>query len=87
MELSENARKGMFNLTCGGLSGVLSRTMVSPLERLKILYQVQYVTGHSTKAKYGSVSDSLRLILKEEGFRGFYKGNLSNCIRVFPYAG
>ena len=81
--------KAALNLMCGGVAGAISRTVVSPLERLKILYQVQYVTlqkksgrGHSTGSpKYGSVMSSLRLIYQEEGFRGYYKGNLANVIR------
>ena len=31
--------------------------------------------------------DSLKIVHKEEGIRGFYKGNGSNAIRVFPYIG
>lgn len=66
----------------GGVAGVVSRTMVSPLERLKILYQVQFVTGFEVKAKYTSQWDSLKLMYREEGWRSFFKGNGANCIRV-----
>ena len=79
--------KSLRNLVCGGFAGVASRTVVSPLERLKILYQVQYMTGHGSSTKYRGVFDSLRLILREEGVRGFYKGNGANALRVFPYVG
>jgi solute carrier family 25 phosphate transporter 23/24/25/41 len=27
---------------------------------------------------------ALRLIWKEEGFYGYFKGNGANCIRIFP---
>lgn len=78
----------MMNLMAGGVSGCISRTVVSPLERLKILYQVQYVTvQRGGAAKYNGVTEALRLIYKEEGIRGFYKGNGANCLRVFPYVG
>ncbi|OQR87465.1 Mitochondrial Carrier (MC) Family [Achlya hypogyna] len=74
-------------LFAGGVAGCASRTAVAPLERLKILYQVQDVlkTGAEPKA-YGSMTQSLRKILAEEGWRGMFKGNGANCVRVFPYA-
>jgi solute carrier family 25 phosphate transporter 23/24/25/41 len=74
-------------LTAGGIAGIVSRTAVSPLERLKILYQVQQITGHDVKAKYTTQFQSLKRILTEEGILGFFKGNGANCIRVFPYTG
>ena len=46
------------------------------------------MTGHDgANKKYRSVNHALRTIFKEEGMRGFYKGNGSNVIRVFPYVG
>ena len=72
------------NLVAGGIAGIVSRTLVSPLERLKILFQVQYITGHDVKAKYVTPVQALRQILKEEGVKGFFRGNGANCIRVFP---
>jgi solute carrier family 25 phosphate transporter 23/24/25/41 len=75
------------SLVAGGIAGIVSRTAVSPLERLKILQQVQHVTGHDKVPKYTSQTQALRRILAEEGFQGFFKGNGANCIRVFPYAG
>ena len=54
----------------------------------KDLYQVQHITGFDGAAKkYRGIGDALKIIYKEEGFRGFYKGNGTNCIRVFPYVG
>lgn len=75
------------SLTAGGIAGMVSRTCVSPLERLKILLQVQHVTGHDTKPKYTSQWQGLKMILREEGVRGFFKGNGANLVRVFPYTG
>ena len=71
----------------GGLAGVISRTCVAPLERLKILQQVQFITGHDEKPKYVTQVQALKLIYKEEGMKGYFRGNFSNCIRVFPYTG
>lgn len=64
---------------------------MAPLERLKILFQVQDFVGGSAAAtsgsapKYQGIAQSLRRIYAEEGARGFFKGNGANCVRVFPY--
>ncbi|CAJ2502777.1 Uu.00g101710.m01.CDS01 [Anthostomella pinea] len=67
----------------GGVAGAVSRTVVSPLERLKILFQVQGA-GH-TEYKLG-VGKALVKMWKEEGWRGFMRGNGTNCIRIVPYS-
>ncbi|GAP84635.1 putative mitochondrial carrier protein [Rosellinia necatrix] len=67
----------------GGVAGAVSRTVVSPLERLKILLQVQSA-GH-TEYKL-SVGKALGKMWKEEGWRGFMRGNGTNCIRIVPYS-
>ncbi len=67
----------------GGVAGAVSRTVVSPLERLKILLQVQSA-GH-TEYKL-SVGKALGKMWKEEGWKGFMRGNGTNCIRIVPYS-
>ena len=59
------------HLVSGACAGAVSRTCVSPLERLKILLQLQ--PSRPDTAKYGGIIPSLKLIHREEGFRGFYK--------------
>ncbi|RHY32441.1 hypothetical protein DYB32_002568, partial [Aphanomyces invadans] len=68
------------------VAGCASRTAVAPLERLKILYQVQDVMKRGGEPKqYTSMAQSLRKIMVEEGWRGMFKGNGANCVRVFPF--
>ncbi|KAF7793775.1 hypothetical protein EIP86_004896 [Pleurotus ostreatoroseus] len=66
----------------GGVAGAASRTVVSPLERLKIIQQVQPQGG----AQYRGVWASLVRMWREEGFRGFMRGNGINCLRIIPYS-
>lgn len=68
----------------GGFAGAASRTVVSPLERLKIIQQVQPRTGDAKQ--YKGVWRSLVRMFKEEGFRGFMRGNGINCVRIIPYS-
>lgn len=67
----------------GGVAGAVSRTIVSPLERLKILLQIQTVGREEYKL---SIWRALVKIGKEEGWRGFMRGNGTNCIRIIPYS-
>ncbi|WVQ74646.1 hypothetical protein IAR50_004247 [Cryptococcus sp. DSM 104548] len=72
----------------GGLAGATSRTVVSPLERLKIILQVQAAqsTTGAPGQSYTGVWDSLCRMWKNEGWRGFMKGNGINVVRILPYS-
>ena len=67
----------------GGIAGAVSRTLVSPLERLKILLQVQGTARSEYKL---SIPSALAKMWREEGLKGFMRGNGSNCIRIVPYS-
>jgi solute carrier family 25 phosphate transporter 23/24/25/41 len=73
-------------LLAGGVAGLVSRTVVAPLERTKILFQVQglSISPPGQPARYRTVSQSLTSILQKEGIRGWFKGNGANCIRIIP---
>ncbi|TVU20111.1 hypothetical protein EJB05_36304 [Eragrostis curvula] len=68
------------SLVAGGVAGGVSRTAVAPLERLKILLQVQ--NPHSIK--YNGTVQGLQYIWRTEGLRGLFKGNGTNCARIVP---
>eukprot|EP00850_Spirogloea_muscicola_P017479 SM000151S01467 [mRNA] locus=s151:3339:5861:+ [translate_table: standard] len=68
-------------LVAGGLAGGVAKTVVAPLERVKIVLQTR--TGAFRRASLGR---SLGDILRAEGVRGFYRGNTASVARVVPYA-
>ncbi|XP_060206887.1 mitochondrial adenine nucleotide transporter ADNT1-like isoform X1 [Lycium barbarum] len=82
------------SLAAGGIAGGVSRTAVAPLERLKILLQVmrmlhgplfvevQVQNAHSIK--YNGTVQGLKYIWRNEGLRGLFKGNGTNCARIVP---
>lgn len=67
----------------GGVAGAVSRTVVSPLERLKILFQIQSAGREDYKM---SVGKALGKMWREEGWKGLMRGNGTNCIRIVPYS-
>ncbi|MCO5597001.1 hypothetical protein L7F22_051073 [Adiantum nelumboides] len=64
----------------GGFAGALSRTATAPLDRLKVLLQVQ---TDSLKGKPRIVPCILQ-IYKEAGILGFFRGNGLNVLKVAP---
>jgi solute carrier family 25 phosphate transporter 23/24/25/41 len=77
------AQPVLASFIAGGVAGAVSRTVVSPLERLKILFQIQSVGRNDYKM---SVHKALAKMWREEGWRGFMAGNGTNCIRIVPYS-
>ena len=61
------------NIIVGGFAGVISRTITAPIDLYKIQLQNPYMPAKS-----------LYDVTRMEGVRHLWKGNLSNCIRVFP---
>merc|ERR1712042_320300 len=69
----------------GGISAAVSKTAVAPIERVKLLLQVQAVSKQLTEAqKYKGMVDCFVRIPKEQGFMAFWRGNVVNVIRYFP---
>ncbi|CAI0548021.1 unnamed protein product [Linum tenue] len=60
----------------GGIAGAASRTATAPLDRLKVVLQVQ-----TTRA---SLVPAVKKIWMDDGFRGFFRGNGLNVIKVAP---
>lgn len=69
----------------GGVSGGIAKTATAPIERVKILLQLQAVsTQISEDKRYKGIIDCFRRVPKEQGFLSFWRGNTANVIRYFP---
>lgn len=66
-------------LLAGAVAGIISRTVVSPLE---VVATAQMVRG-GNKNLIGELAD----LFKTEGVKGFFKGNGANCLKVAPTRG
>lgn len=69
----------------GGVSAAVSKTAVAPIERVKLLLQVQHASKQiKVDQQYKGIIDCFVRIPKEQGFKAFWRGNLANVIRYFP---
>jgi len=82
------AKKGKSFITdflIGGVSAAVSKTLVAPIERVKLLLQVQDASSTiKAEDRYNGIGDCFQRVLKEQGFSSFWRGNLANVIRYFP---
>ena len=67
------------NFIYGGIAGMISRTITSPFERLKILRQ-----NFPNQYSKHNIYSSFRQMYLREGPKSLFKGNLVNCVRIFP---
>ncbi|GAB4815601.1 hypothetical protein N2152v2_002647, partial [Parachlorella kessleri] len=67
------------SLLAGGIAGAVSRSAVAPLERLKILMQIQ-----GNEKIYKNSLQGVKHMWQTDGLKGLFKGNGLNCIRIFP---
>jgi len=83
--MSENVISFAKDFLAGGISAAISKTAVAPIERVKLLLQVQHASQQISKAnQYKGIIDTFVRIPKEQGFISFWRGNLANVIRYFP---
>ena len=69
------------NIISSFTTAIFTKTAVSPITRIKVLKQIE--SYHST-TKYNNFNQSIKYIYNNEGFLGFYKGNMINIYRAIP---
>lgn len=70
------ANPSLRRLISGAIAGAVSRTAVAPLETIRTHLMVGS-SGHSTTEVFNN-------IMKTDGWKGLFRGNLVNVIRVAP---
>jgi len=84
-KMNETAISFAKDFLAGGISAAISKTAVAPIERVKLLLQVQHASKQISAAQqYKGIMDCVVRIPKEQGFMSFWRGNLANVIRYFP---
>ncbi|KAL9672671.1 hypothetical protein QQ045_028923 [Rhodiola kirilowii] len=71
----------------GAAAGAAAKTITAPLDRVKLLMQTYGLrVGQESAKKAIGFFEALALIGKEEGLKGYWKGNLPQVIRIIPYS-
>ncbi|KAI3958219.1 hypothetical protein MKW92_030145 [Papaver armeniacum] len=73
-------------LLAGGIAGAVGKTCTAPLARLTILFQVQGMHTDVANLNKASIWREASRIVREEGFRAFWKGNLVTIVHRLPYS-
>lgn len=83
--MGDQALSFLKDFLAGGIAAAVSKTAVAPIERVKLLLQVQHASKQiSAEKQYKGIIDCVVRIPKEQGFLSFWRGNLANVIRYFP---
>lgn len=75
----------MLDFMIGGVSAAVSKTLVAPIERVKLLLQVQDSNKNiAVDKRYKGIGDCFSRVASEQGIASFWRGNTANVIRYFP---
>ncbi|KAK4586745.1 hypothetical protein RGQ29_023780 [Quercus rubra] len=94
MEEPSKLKRAVIDSTAGAIAGGISRTVTSPLDVIKIRFQVQLEptsswpllrSNLSGTSKYTGMFQATKDILREEGLPGFWRGNVPALLMVMPY--
>jgi len=72
--------------SAGGAAAVLSKSMTAPLDRVKLLLQLQNrgTVASTSSAHYTGVVDCFKRVCLEQGVRSLWRGNSATVLRSFP---
>ncbi|XP_059434310.1 mitochondrial thiamine diphosphate carrier 2-like isoform X1 [Corylus avellana] len=94
MEEPGQLKRALIDATAGAIAGGISRTVTSPLDVIKIRFQVQLEptsswallrNNVSGTSKYTGMFQATKDIFREEGLPGFWRGNVPALLMVMPY--
>ncbi|KAL8129405.1 hypothetical protein V2J09_018560 [Rumex salicifolius] len=71
----------------GAIAGAAAKTVTAPLDRIKLLMQTYGVrVGQESAKKAIGFIEAITMIGRDEGLKGYWKGNLPQVIRIIPYS-
>mmetsp|Transcript_23632 Transcript_23632/g.30885 ORF Transcript_23632/g.30885 Transcript_23632/m.30885 type:complete len:312 (+) Transcript_23632:149-1084(+) len=73
------------NFVAGALSASVSKTIQAPVDRVKLVLQLQAASVQISKEQqYKGIVDCVQRIYQDQGLLSFWRGNLANVMRFFP---
>ncbi|KAG7880869.1 hypothetical protein KL937_001716 [Ogataea polymorpha] len=70
----------------GGVAGISAKTLIAPLDRVKILFQTNNPHYRHLAGSFRGMFKAIQLIYHNDGFMGLYQGHSATLLRIFPYA-
>ncbi|KAK0643594.1 mitochondrial carrier domain-containing protein [Cercophora newfieldiana] len=70
----------------GGMAGCVAKTLVAPLDRVKILFQAHNPHFVRYTGSWFGVAGAMKDIYHQDGVLGLYRGHSATVLRIFPYA-
>ncbi|KAJ8463633.1 hypothetical protein ONZ45_g17513 [Pleurotus djamor] len=70
----------------GGIAGCVAKTVVAPLDRVKILFQASNPDFQKYTGSWSGIFRAANEIYQDGGVRGLLQGHSATLLRVFPYA-
>ncbi|RPA93865.1 mitochondrial carrier [Choiromyces venosus 120613-1] len=70
----------------GGIAGCAAKTLIAPLDRVKILFQASSPAFTKYTSTPFGVLRAIRTIQQTSGYTGLFRGHSATLLRIFPYA-
>ncbi|WPH04654.1 mitochondrial carrier domain-containing protein [Acrodontium crateriforme] len=71
----------------GGLAACVAKTVVAPLDRVKILFQANNPQYAKYTGSWAGALQAMRDIYLRDGGKGLFRGHSATLLRIFPYGG
>ncbi|KAK8077116.1 mitochondrial carrier protein LEU5 [Apiospora saccharicola] len=84
---SPESRSPIWDVIAGGIAGSAAKTVVAPLDRVRILFQTSHAQFSHHSDHWDGWLRAVREIYQSQGLAGLYKGHLATLARNFPYSG
>lgn len=68
-------------MIAGSLAGLLSQSLMYPGDTVKRQLQIDGMNGVK---KYNNITNCIKIIYRQNGIKGFYKGILLNSFKSIP---
>ncbi|KAG0686741.1 hypothetical protein C6P40_003454, partial [Pichia californica] len=70
----------------GGLAGISAKSLIAPLDRVKILFQTNNPHYKQYVGSFKGMFNAIKTIYSNDGILGLYQGHSATLLRIFPYA-
>eukprot|EP00501_MAST-03F_sp_TOSAG23-6_P001384 GSMAST32.ASY1.ANO1.1438.1 assembled CDS len=72
-------------MLCGGGASAIGKTVLAPIERIKIILQTQSMLNKSFGHRpFEGLFSGIHRISSDQGIAALWRGNFANCLRIVP---